>query len=155
MTELTPLRRNRDFLLLQAGQLLSTLGANMSAIAYPLLALATTGSAAKTGYVGAVQFAPLVLLSPLAGVAADRYDRRRLMIASDAVGAVALGTLAAAALTHHVAYWLILVVAIVDCCAAVVFRAGMSGAFRAVVPQPQLADASSISLARMSVPRTA
>ena len=47
MNELTPLRRNRDFLLLQAGQLLSTFGAAMSAIAYPLLALALTGSAAK------------------------------------------------------------------------------------------------------------
>jgi hypothetical protein len=153
VTELTPLRRNRDFVLLQAGQLLSTFGANMSAIAYPLLALALTGSAAKTGYVGAVAFAPLVLLSPLAGVAADRYDRRRLMIASDAAAAGAIGALAAAALAHHATYWLILIVAFVDSSAAVVFRSGMSGAFRAVVPQPQLADASSISLGRVSVVR--
>ena len=71
----------------------------MSAIAYPLLALALTGSAAKTGYVGAIQFAPLVLLSPAAGVAADRFDRRRLMIASDAVGATAVAALAAAVLS--------------------------------------------------------
>ena len=86
MNELTPLRRNRDFLLLQAGQLLSTFGAAMSAIAYPLLALALTGSAAKAGYVGAIQFAPVVLLGPAAGVAADRFDRRKLMIASDVAG---------------------------------------------------------------------
>jgi len=153
VTELTPLRGNRDFLLLQAGQLLSAFGSNMSTIAYPLLALAVTGSAAKTGYVGAAEFAPLVLLSPLAGVAADRYDRRRLMIVSDAVAAVSVGTLAAAALAHHVTYWLIVVVAFVDTSAAVVFRSGMSGAFRAVVPQPQLADASSVSLARVSAVR--
>jgi MFS family permease len=138
---------------LQAGQLLSAFGSNMSTIAYPLLALAVTGSAAKTGYVGAAEFAPLVLLSPLAGVAADRYDRRRLMIVSDAVAAVSVGTLAAAALAHHVTYWLIVVVAFVDTSAAVVFRSGMSGAFRAVVPQPQLADASSVSLARVSAVR--
>jgi MFS family permease len=127
----------------------------MSAIAYPLLALALTGSAAKTGYVGAVAFAPLVLLSPLAGVAADRYDRRLVMIGSDAMGAAAVGALAATALTHHASYWLILIVAFVDSSAAVSFRAGMSGAFRAVVPQPQLADASSISLGRTSVVRLA
>jgi hypothetical protein len=127
----------------------------MSAIAYPLLALALTGSAAKTGYVGAAGFVPLVLLSPLAGVAADRYDRRRLMIVSDAAGAAAVGVLAAAALAHHATYWLVLVVAFVDSSAAVVFRSGMSGAFRAVVPQPQLADASSISLGRVSVVRLA
>jgi MFS family permease len=153
MTELTPLRRNRDFLLLQAGQLLSAFGSNMSLIAYPLFALALTGSAAKTGYVGAVGFAPLVLLGPLAGVAADRYDRRRLMIASDATAAAAVGVLAAAALAHHATYWLILIVTFVDSSASVVFRSGMSGAFRAVVPQAQLADASSISLGRMSVVR--
>ena len=148
-----PLRRNRDFVLLQAGQLLSQFGSSMSAIAYPLLALALTGSAAKTGYVGAVSFAPLVLLSPAAGVAADRLDRRRLMIASDVAGAAAVGVLAAAVLAHRAAFWLILVVAFVDMCAAVVFRAGNSGAFRAVVPSAQLADAASVSMARMSVVR--
>jgi MFS family permease len=153
VTELPPLRRNRDFLLLQAGQLLSTFGSNMSTIAYPLLALAVTGSAVKTGYVGAVEFAPLVLLSPLAGVAADRLDRRRLMIMSDVAGAAAVGVLATAALAHHASYWLILVVAFVDSTAAVVFRAGSSGAFKAAVPQPQLADAASISMARASTVR--
>ena len=155
MTELTPLRRNRDFLLLQAGQLASTFGAVMSAIAYPLLVLALTGSAAKTGFVGAVQFAPVVLLGPAAGVAADRFDRRKLMIASDAAGAVALGVLAAAALSHHATFWLILIVGFVDTTAATFFRAGSNGAFKAVVPQPQLADASSVAMARMSAVRLA
>jgi Transmembrane secretion effector len=155
VTGLTPLRRNRDFLLLQAGQLLSTFGAAMSAIAYPLLALALTGSAAKAGYVGALAFTPIVLLSAAAGVAADRFDRRKLMIASDAAGATALGTLAAAVLSHHAAFWLILLVAFVDSSAAVFFRAGSNGAFRAVVPQPQLADAASVARARMSTVRLA
>ncbi len=155
MHRAVPLRRNRDFLLLQAGQLLSTFGSSMSSIAYPLLALAVTGSAAKVGYVGAVEFAPLVLLSPAAGVAADHFDRRKLMIAADAAGAAALAVLAAAVLSHHSAYVLILLVAFVDSSAAVVFRAGNSGAFKAVVPEPQLADAASISMARMSIVRLA
>jgi MFS family permease len=148
-----PLRRNRDFVLLQTGQLLSTFGSGLSGIAYPLLALALTDSAAKVGYVGAVEFAPFVLLSAAAGVAADRYDRRRLMIGSDAVGATALAVLAAAVLTHRASFWLLLLVAFVDSSAAVIFRAGNSGAFRAVVPQSQLADAASISMARMSIVR--
>jgi hypothetical protein len=155
VTGLPPLRRNRDFVLLQAGQLLSTFGSAMSAIAYPLLTLAVTGSAAKTGYVGAVAFAPIVLLSAAAGVAADRFDRRRLMIASDVAGAASVGTLAAAVLTHHASFPLILVVAFVDTAASVVFRAGNSGAFKAVVPQSQLADAASVSMARMSSVRLA
>ncbi|HKI91103.1 MAG TPA: MFS transporter, partial [Gaiellaceae bacterium] len=153
MSEPRPLRRNRDFVLLQAGQLFSTFGSSMSSIAYPLLALALTGSAAKTGYVGAVEFAPMVLLSAAAGVAADRFDRRWLMIASDVAGATAVGALAAAVLTHHTTFWLILLVAFVDSTASVVFRAGNSGAFKAVVPRSQLADAASISMGRMSTVR--
>ena len=88
MTELVPLRRNRDFVLSSRGSFSRSSGSRISGIAYPLLTLALTGSAAKTGYVGAAEFAPLVLLSAPAGVAADRFDRRRLMIASDVVGAV-------------------------------------------------------------------
>ena len=153
--EVTLLRRNRDFVLLQAGQLLSTFGSSMSGIAYPLLALALTGSAANTGYVGAIQFAPLVLLSPAAGVAADRIDRRGLMICSDAAGAVAVGALAVVVLTHHATLWLILLVAFTDSSASVVFRTAVSGAFKAVIPQAQLADAASVTAGRVSVVRLA
>ena len=91
-----PLWRNRDFVLLQSGQLLSTFGSGLSAIAYPslalalALALALTGSAAETGYVGVVELAPIVLLSFVAGLAADRLDRRRLMIGADVLGATAV-----------------------------------------------------------------
>lgn len=147
------LRHNRDFVLLQSGQLLSTFGSGLSTIAYPLLALALTRSAAMTGYVGAIELTPLVLLSFPAGLAADRFDRRRLMICSDVLGASAVGVLAAAVLTHHAAFWLILIVAFVDTTASVIFRAGNSGAFKAVVPQAQLADAASVSMARMSTVR--
>ena len=153
MTELLPLRRNRDFVLYQSGGLLSTFGSGISGIAYPLLTLALTHSAAKTGYVGAVEFLPLVLLSAPAGVAADRFDRRRLMIAADAAGATALALLGTAVLTGHAEFWMIVVVAFVDTSAAVLYRSGSSGAVKAVVPQPQLADASSVTMARMSTVR--
>ena len=155
MSELPPLRRNRDFVLFQLGQFFSTFGGGISGIAYPLLALALTDSAAKTGYVGALEFAPLVLLAAPAGVAADRFDRRRLMIAADVAGALALAVLAAAVLSHEARYWLLLVVVFVDTSASVLFRAGASGAIKAVVPQPQLADAASVSMARSSVVRLA
>jgi MFS family permease len=153
VTELVPLRRNRDFLLYQSGGLLSTFGSGISGIAYPLLTLALTGSAAKTGYVGAVEFLPLVLLAAPAGVAADRFDRKRLMIAADATGATALALLAVAVFSGQAEFWMIVVVAFVDTSAAVLYRAGSSGAMKAVVPQPQLADASSVTMARMSIVR--
>jgi Transmembrane secretion effector len=153
VTELVPLRRNRDFVLYQSGGLLSTFGSGISGIAYPLLTLALTHSAAKTGYVGAVEFLPLVILSAPAGVAADRFDRRRLMIASDIAGTTALAFLGTAVLTGHATYWMVIAVAFVDTSASVLYRSGSSGAMKAVVPIPQLADASSVTMARMSTVR--
>jgi MFS family permease len=81
-----PLRRNRDFVLLQIGQLLSNAGTQTTSIAYPLLVLAVTHSAAKTGVVSFARTLPAALLALPAGVAADRWDRKRLMIAADGEG---------------------------------------------------------------------
>jgi MFS family permease len=153
VTELTPLRRNRDFVLYQSGQFFSIFGSQLSRIAYPLLALALTNSAAAAGYVGAAELAPLVLLNAPAGVLADRFDRRKLMIASDVVGAAALGVLAATLLAHHGTFWLVMVVAFVDMAASVLFANAAGGAINAVVPEAQLADASSVAMARGSVIR--
>ncbi|HEX8930122.1 MAG TPA: MFS transporter, partial [Actinomycetota bacterium] len=75
-----PLRRNRDFMLLQLGQLLSNAGTQSTAIAYPLLVLAMTGSAAKAGIVSFARALPLALFALPAGVAADRRNRKRLML---------------------------------------------------------------------------
>ena len=151
--EQIPLRKNRDFVLLQAGQLLSTAGSSMSGLAYPLLALAVTHSPAKAGYVGAVTFAPLVAFNLVAGVAADRFERRRLMILADVVGAAMLGTLAALVLLHHAPLWLILVAALVDSTASVFYNAASRGAFRSVVPTAQLPAAASTVQARSAIVR--
>jgi MFS family permease len=153
VTELVPLRRNRDFVLYQSGGLLSAFGSGLSGFAYPLLTVALTHSATKTGLVGGVEFLPVVLLSAPFGVAADRFDRRRLMIAADAAGATALAVLGAAVLAGHAVFWLIAVVAFIDTSAAVLYGSGSSGAMKAVVPTPQLADASSVTMARMSTVR--
>ncbi len=148
-----PLRRNRDFVLLQAGQLLSSFGSSLSSIAYPLLTLAVTHSPAKAGYVSAMLFAPMLVFGLAAGIAADRFDRRRLMIASDVIGAAALATLGWAVIAGYASLGLILVVAFVDSMSGVFFRAAQSGAFRAVVPLPQIAAAASIVQARLSTVR--
>jgi MFS family permease len=147
---LAPLRKNRDFMLLETGQLLSTAGTNISGIAFPLLVLSETHSPAKAGLVQAARFVPLVLFSLVAGLVADQRDRRRLMIGADVVSALAIGTLVAAIAADRIAYGLILGVAFFDASGSVFFRAGKSGAFRSVVPREQLPDAASIEMGRAS-----
>jgi predicted MFS family arabinose efflux permease len=80
-----PLLRNRDYTLFWSGQALSELGSQTSTVAYPLLILALTGSAAKAGLVGLARWLPLAIVAIPAGALADRFDRKRLMIASDAI----------------------------------------------------------------------
>lgn len=143
-----PLRRNRDFLLLQSGLLLSSAGSQMTAIAYPLLVLSLTGSAAKAGVVAFVRLFGMALFALPAGLAADHWNRKRLMIAAHAVRALAIGTLGAWIALDEIAYWAIPVVAFVEGAGAALFGAAQSGAFRAVVPTQQLPSAVAVVTGR-------
>jgi hypothetical protein len=133
-----PLRRNRDFVLLQLGQLLSSTGTQVTSIAYPLIVLAVTHSAAKAGVVAFARTVPLALLALPAGLAADRWNRKRLMIAADATRAVAVGGLAATILLDHVVFWVFPLVAFVEGAGTALFSTAQAGALRAVVPARQL-----------------
>src|SRR5436190_20678190 len=93
--------RNREFVLLQLGQLLSSAGTSSTTIAYPLLALALTHSPAKARIISFARLIPYALFGLVAGLAADRWNRKRLMIAADAVRAAAVGALAAAILLGY------------------------------------------------------
>jgi MFS family permease len=145
-----PLRRNRDFMLLQIGQLLSGTGAQLTAIAYPLLVLALTGSPAKAGIVAFARMLPMALFALPAGLAADRWSRKRLMIAADVVRVLAIGSLAATILTDRVAFWAIAVVAFVEGSGAALFASAQAGALRAVVPPRQLPAAAGAQTGRQA-----
>jgi MFS family permease len=98
---------------------------------------------------------PYLVFGLVAGVAADRFERRRLMIVSETVAAAALAALAASVLAHDTRFWLILAVAFVDGTAGVFSTAAQRGAFRAVVPRSQLAAAASVAQARAATVRLA
>jgi MFS family permease len=146
----TPLWRNRDFVLLQSGQLLSAMGSEATAIAYPLLALAVTHSPARAGVVSFARLLPYALLQLPAGVAADRVDRRRIMIAADLVRVAAIGVLAATVVAGDVSFALLAIVALVEGAATVAFTSSATGALRSVVPAPQLPDAVGAVTARVA-----
>jgi MFS transporter len=137
-------------MLLQTGQLLSSAGTQSASIAYPLLVLAMTHSAAKTGIVSFARMLPLALLALPAGLAADRWNRKRLMIAADGVRVLAIGSLAAALLLHRIAFWAIPVIALVEGAGFALFSAAQAGALRAVVPRRQLPDAAGAQTGRQA-----
>lgn len=74
-----------------AGSLVSNVGTWMQRIAQDWLVLALTGSGVALGVTTGLQFLPVLLLSPYAGVVADRFPKRRLLQATQlAMGVVAL-----------------------------------------------------------------
>ena len=148
---MTPLRKNRDFVLLQTGQALSTLGSSASQIAYPLLVLALTHSPAKAGVVGFAAFAPYVAFGLLAGVAADRWNRKHVMIAMDAVRVLGMTSVVVALALDRLTFAQIAIVALVEGSAFVFFNIAEVGALRSVVPARQLPDAAAAEQARMSL----
>ena len=144
-----PLRANRDFRLLWLGQTLSTLGGQISGVAFPLLVLATTGSPAKAGLVGLAANAPFVLLQLPAGAYVDRWNRRAVMLCADVGRAAALGSLAIAIAFDRLTFAQTLVVAIIEGSLFVIFRLAEGAALRQVVSQQaQLADAIALNQAR-------
>ena len=138
-----PLRANRDFQLLWVGQAVSVLGSRVSAIAYPLLVLALTGSPALTGLVGFVGSLPYIVFQLPAGAVADRLDRRRLMIACDVGRAAALASIPAALALGRLTVGLVAAAAFVEGTLFVFFRLGEVAAIRAVVRPDQYTQALS------------
>src|SRR5258708_23448956 len=56
-----PLWRNRDYMLLWSGQTVSSVGTQVSQLAFPLLVLALTGSPAQAGIAAALRWAPYII----------------------------------------------------------------------------------------------
>jgi hypothetical protein len=142
-------------MLLQIGQLLSSAGTQTTSIAYPLLVLAVTHSPAKAGIVAFARTLPWALFALPAGLAADRWSRRRLMIAADGVRVLAVGSLAATILLDRLTFWEVVVVAFVEGSGSALFFGAQPGALRAVVPAHQLPAAAAAETGRQAAVRLA
>ena len=79
------LRRNRNYRYTWFGQVVSEIGDHFNTIAVFSLVLDRTGSGAVVSGVMLARAIPMILAGPIAGVALDRMDRKKLMIASDLV----------------------------------------------------------------------
>jgi predicted MFS family arabinose efflux permease len=145
---MVPLRRNHDFVVLWSCQLVSTLGSQLSLVAFPLLALAMTGSPAQAGIVGFANTIPVLLVYLPAGVLVDRADRRKVMIAAGAVGAVALASLPLALAAGALPFGQLVAVAFAQGTVTAVFTLTEQGALPMVVHPGQVPEALARNEAR-------
>ena len=136
-----PLSRNRRFQALWIGGATAYLGSSFVTIAAPLLILGITGSAAQAGVYGFIDAAASIAAGLPAGAVLDRYNRRTLMIASEAVRALAFATAVLALLAGHLTMLHVFAVAAVTGAARPFSGPARSLATRSVVAPEQLTRA--------------
>lgn len=145
------LLRNRSYMLLMSGLTTESLGAGLALFAVPLVAYSLTGSVLQAGAVAAVGQVGALLATLPAGVVADRVDRRRLIIAASAVGAALWVTVGIAGALGSLTAWHLALVLFGASVVGAFVDPATSGAFRSVVPTPQLPTALAASQGRDAV----
>jgi MFS family permease len=95
------LREEPQYRILFAGQFLSIIGDRVTMLVLPFAVLSLRGSVGDVAAVSFAQFLPFVLLSLPAGVWADRWNRKNIVITSDAVRLVSQATAAVLLLSGH------------------------------------------------------
>jgi MFS family permease len=111
--DVTPLRASRDFRLLFGAGTIFYFGAMITYVAIPYQLYTLTGSNAAVGLIGLVELVPILVGGLYGGALADHVDRRRLLVTTGVVQAVATALLALNAARDDVAVWPLYVLAFV------------------------------------------
>lgn len=136
-----PAMGSRYYILLTA-YLTSSLGNWVYRLALPLLVLHLTGSALSTGVLYAIEYVPFLLLSMPGGVFADRFDRRRLLLAGDLTAGVIAGGLGVLVALDIHTLWPIYLAAFLLACVEPVYHPAFQSFLPDIVPSERLGQAN-------------
>jgi MFS family permease len=137
------LRRNRNYRYTWAGQIVSEIGDNFNNIAVFALAMQLTHSGMVVTGVLLARAIPAITMGPLAGVLLDRFDRKRIMIASDLIRAlVALGFILAVT-SHRI--WVLYAFSALLMAASPFFSAGRSAILPTIASREEIHTANSLT----------
>lgn len=134
--------RNRNYMLLWSGQIVSSVGTRVSMLAFPLLVLAMTHSPAQAGIIGGLRGLPYALFILPAGVLIDRWNRKRVMILCDTGRALALGSIPVALLLGHLTIVQLYIVSLVEGTLFTFFNLAETACLPHVVAKQQLPAAA-------------
>ena len=137
-----PSRLGRDFELFFGGQLLSNLGNSVSLLLIPLIVYKLTGSALNLGISSAAEFVPYLLFGLVIGAYVDRLPRRRVMVVSDLLRAVAIASVPVLYAAGGLQVWWIYVVGFISSVLGIFFSNAESTAIPALVGRTDLVRAN-------------
>ena len=131
----------RDFTLFWAVETLSTFGSSFSLVAVPLLVLHATGSIAQMGLLTGAAAVASLAAGVFAGSIADRFDRKRLLIAANVAQALLFGSIPAVWL-FATPIWLLYIAVPLAAVFAMVFRVTYVTVVPRLVDADQITDAN-------------
>jgi len=138
--------RIKDFRLLWAGSLISSFGSWLLVLAIPAHVLMATGSLRDTGLTLAAEYLPQLVIGPVAGVFADRWDRRRLMITTNSFCAAAVALMLFG--TSPGRYWVLYAALVAENSGAVLYAPAAQARTPAIVGTgPLLSSANALNSA--------
>lgn len=143
----------RNYLLLLIGQVSNSLAQWMDMVARPVLVIALTGSAVQLGLVTLVRGVPTMFLGPVAGILADRVDRRLLMLIAKALSMAVNVTFAAIILTGNLELWHIYVTAILKSLLMAFDQPARQALLPATVPPHLMVNAVALNMGSMQLTR--
>ena len=125
----------------------------MQSVAQLWLVLHLTGSALALGFVTAFRFAPMLLFTSFGGLVADRVDKRRMLMVTQAAAGLLAVALAVLTLTGAVRIWMVYLIAFGLGCVNVFDGPGRQTFLYEVVGQRQIANAVALNSATFTVAR--
>lgn len=134
----------RTFLLVAITQLLSMLGTGLTSFGLGVWVMQETGSVSRFALISVLAVLPAILLSPIAGAVADRFDRRRVMVVADAVAGLATAALAVLIVTGRLELWFIYLFALVGSASNAFQRPAYLAAVTQLVPKRYLGQANGL-----------
>ncbi len=143
--------RNRDYLLLLSGQMVSNMGTEVAMLAFPLLVLALTRSPAQAGFVGTMRVIPYLFLSLPAGALVDRWDRKRVMILCDSGRVFCFASIPIAYAFGHLTMIHLYLVSLIEGILFVFFNLAEVACLPRVVKREQLTEATTQNVTANSV----
>ena len=137
------LKQNRNYRYTWIGQVISEIGDHFNNIAVFSLAMETTHSGLVVSGVMLSRAVPAVMAGPVAGVILDRFDRKRIMLASDLTRAVV--ALAFVATLRHHQTWLLYVLSALLMFASPFFTSGRTSILPTITSREELHTANSLT----------
>lgn len=135
--------RHGPFMRVWAGSTISKVGDQVTFLALPWLVLQLTHSPVQLGIVVGLENLPFLLFTLIAGVYADRWDRRTIMVTCDMLRFVALASIPGAAAAHHLTMAQIYAVAAIAGTGRVWFDVAQYALLPGILAEAQLVDGNS------------